>query len=106
MSNYDSFGGTTFNNPSSNFGGGEPGSGNPPGVDPEMKSFLEMESQKAQLQAQIHKLNDTCWDICMDKPREKLDGRTETCLCNCVDRFIDTSLLVANRFQQLFNKSH
>jgi hypothetical protein len=35
MSNYDSFGGTTFNNPSSNFGGGGPGPGNPPGVDPD-----------------------------------------------------------------------
>ncbi|XP_071087595.1 mitochondrial import inner membrane translocase subunit Tim8 B-like [Haliotis cracherodii] len=69
--------------------------------DPELASFIQMESQKAQLQSQIHKLSDICWDTCMDKPRDKLDGRTETCMKNCVERFIDTSLQITNRFQQM-----
>lgn len=41
----------------------------------------------------------------MDKPGNKLDSRTETCLANCVDRFIDVSLLIANRFSQMVQKN-
>lgn len=55
--------------------------------------------------SQIHEFNDFCWDKCVDKPGIKLDGRTETCLNNCVDRFIDVSLLITNRFSQLLQKS-
>ncbi|KAK6168539.1 hypothetical protein SNE40_021051 [Patella caerulea] len=80
----------------SNLQGGE--------MDPEMKEFIQMESQRAQLQAQVHKLTDICWEQCMDKPRDKLDSRTETCMTNCVDRFIDTSLQIATRFQQLLQR--
>lgn len=107
MSYDSSFGSSNYSGSSfgdSSFGRQPPGGGAGGGVDAEMKSFLELESQKAQLQSQIHKLNDVCWDMCIDKPREKLDGRSETCLCNCVDRFIDTSLLVATRFQNMLGK--
>ncbi|CAG2061847.1 unnamed protein product [Timema podura] len=41
----------------------------------------------------------------MEKPGSKLDSRTETCMNNCVDRFIDVSLLITNRFAQLLQKS-
>ncbi|XP_055621730.1 mitochondrial import inner membrane translocase subunit Tim8 [Toxorhynchites rutilus septentrionalis] len=73
-------------------------------VDPELQDFLMAEKQKAQLSAQIHEFNDICWDKCVDKPGSKLDSRTETCLNNCVDRFIDTSLFIANRFAQTLQK--
>lgn len=63
------------------------------------------EKQKAQVTQQIHEFNEICWDKCVDKPGNKLDGRTEQCLSNCVDRFIDTSLLITNRFAQLLQKS-
>lgn len=53
---------------------------------------------------QIHEFNEICWDKCVDKPGSKLDSKTETCLSNCVDRFIDTSLLITNRFSQLLQK--
>jgi len=29
-----------------------------------------------------------------------LDGKTENCLKNCVDRFIDTNILVTGRFEK------
>lgn len=73
-------------------------------IDPELQEFLMIEKQKAQFNAQIHEFNDICWDKCVDKPGAKLDGRTETCLSNCVDRFIDVSLLISNRFTQLLQK--
>ncbi|XP_059612189.1 mitochondrial import inner membrane translocase subunit Tim8 [Phlebotomus argentipes] len=73
--------------------------------DAELQDFLQIERQRAQVNAQIHEFNDICWDKCVDKPSNKLDGKTESCLSNCVDRFIDTSLLITNRFAQILQKS-
>ncbi|XP_014102474.1 mitochondrial import inner membrane translocase subunit Tim8 [Bactrocera oleae] len=72
--------------------------------DKELQEFLMIEKQKAQVNAQIHEFNDICWEKCIGKPGSKLDSSTETCLSNCVDRFIDTSLLVTQRFAQLLQK--
>ncbi|KAK9509922.1 hypothetical protein O3M35_004809 [Rhynocoris fuscipes] len=74
-------------------------------ADAELQQFLLVEREKAKLQAQIHEFSDICWEKCMDKPGSKLDSRTETCLVNCVDRFIDVSLLITNRFSQMLQKS-
>lgn len=50
-------------------------------------------------------MTEMCWDKCMgDKMSSKLDGKTETCVTNCVERFIDTSVAVAQRFQSLLQK--
>ena len=73
--------------------------------DPELQEFLMVEQQKAQLQGTIHKMNDACWEMCVDKPRDKMDYRTETCISNCVDRFIDTTLQITTRFQQMLSKA-
>ncbi|XP_066245841.1 mitochondrial import inner membrane translocase subunit Tim8 [Euwallacea similis] len=73
--------------------------------DKDLQEFLMVEKQKAQFNAQIHEFNDFCWEKCVDKPSNKLDSRTEICLTNCVDRFIDVSLLITNRFAQLLQKS-
>ncbi|XP_011702268.1 PREDICTED: mitochondrial import inner membrane translocase subunit Tim8 A-like [Wasmannia auropunctata] len=75
------------------------------GIDPELAELLMVEKQKAQFNAQIHEFNDFCWDKCVDKPGSKLDGRTETCIHNCVDRFIDVSFFITNRFAQLIQNS-
>lgn len=74
-------------------------------IDPELEEFLMIEKQKAQFQAQIHEFNEICWEKCVDKPGSKLDAKTETCLNNCVDRFIDVSVFITNRFAQLMQKS-
>lgn len=78
---------------------------NSKGIDPELAELLMVEKQKAEFQAQIHEFNDFCWDKCVDKPGSKLDGRTETCITNCVDRFIDVSLFITNRYAQLLQNS-
>ncbi len=53
---------------------------------------------------QIHKINDVCWDTCIDSVGSSLSGRNENCLRNCAERFVDTTLLVTTRFQQLAQK--
>lgn len=73
-------------------------------LDSDLQDFLMVEKQKALLNSQIHEFTDICWDKCMGKPGAKLDSSVETCLSNCVDRFIDTSLLITNRFAQRLQK--
>ncbi|KAF7407400.1 mitochondrial import inner membrane translocase subunit Tim8 [Vespula maculifrons] len=73
--------------------------------DNELREFLTIQEETARFNAQIHEFNELCWDKCVDKPGNKLDSRTETCLNNCVDRFIDVSLLITSRFAQLLQKS-
>ena len=59
----------------------------------------------AQLMQQMHHLNETCWDTCITGSfSSSLSGREETCVTNCVERFVDTTLLITNRFAQLAQK--
>ncbi|XP_071375647.1 mitochondrial import inner membrane translocase subunit Tim8 B [Centroberyx affinis] len=70
----------------------------------ELQRMIAIEQQKAQFQAQVHNFTDVCWDKCIDSPGSKLDSRTETCLVSCVERFIDTTLTITNRFTQIVQK--
>lgn len=36
----------------------------------------------------------------MEKPSSRLDSKTEYCISNCVNRFIDTSNFVVNRLEK------
>merc|ERR1712117_133132 len=68
----------------------------------DLEQQIAMQQQKAQLMTAIHKINDVCWDTCIDSaPGSSLSGRQQTCLTNCAERFVDTTLLVTNRFAQL-----
>lgn len=68
--------------------------------DPQMQRFIESETQKQRFQQLVHSLTDQCWDTCMGTPGQKLDRKTESCLTNCVERFIDTSNFVVNRLEK------
>lgn len=70
------------------------------GTDPQLAHFIEVESQKQRFQGLVHALTEQCWDLCMEKPSSRLDSKTEYCLSNCVDRFIDTSNFVVNRLEK------
>jgi import inner membrane translocase subunit TIM8 len=66
--------------------------------DPELSRMLQIEGEKAKFQSLVHNLTDQCWDKCVpDKPGNKLDSKTENCLVNCVERFLDTSTFVVKR---------
>ncbi|XP_055843772.1 mitochondrial import inner membrane translocase subunit Tim8 [Episyrphus balteatus] len=71
----------------------------------ELKEMIMAENQKAQATAHVHEFNEICWDKCVSKPGSKLDSSTETCLTNCVERFIDTSIFVAKRFADRLQKT-
>lgn len=71
-------------------------------VDQKLQEELMVEDQKYKFQSQIHTFTDMCWEKCVDKPGSKLDGKTETCLVNCVERFLDTTVFIAKRFSERF----
>ena len=95
----------------------------------DIQSFVQIEAQKQQLMSQVskwnlgiikfyytncinkllfdfqyHKVNEVCWDMCVSSVGSSLGSRTENCLTNCTHRFIDTTLLITNRFAQLAQK--
>jgi import inner membrane translocase subunit TIM8 len=77
------------------------GGGEQAGMDPEIARFFQIEQQKARFQGNVNHFTAVCWSKCMDKPGPKLDAKTETCLKNCVERFLDTMTFIANRLNSL-----
>lgn len=71
-------------------------------VDRRLQEELMAEDQKYKFQQQVHEFTDMCWEKCVDKPGNKLDGKTETCIVNCVERFLDTNMFIAKRFSERF----
>ncbi|KAI7901430.1 Tim10/DDP family zinc finger-domain-containing protein [Cokeromyces recurvatus] len=67
----------------------------------ELAQFLQAEQAKARVQETVHSLTDNCWDKCISKVNNKLDRSEESCLANCVDRFLDTSLFIVKRLEEL-----
>lgn len=74
-------------------------------VDPELKDFIVNEQMKAQIREQIRKLNNICFPQCVEKPTTKLEPKQETCIQNCVGRYLDTNGLVATRLARRTNVS-
>ncbi|KAI7892311.1 Tim10/DDP family zinc finger-domain-containing protein [Mucor mucedo] len=71
----------------------------------ELAQFLEAEQAKARVQEVVHNMTDTCWDKCISKVNNKLDRSEEACLANCVDRFLDTSLFIVKRLEDMRSSS-
>ncbi|CAO3679586.1 hypothetical protein G6F70_001831 [Rhizopus microsporus] len=71
----------------------------------ELGQFLEAEQAKARVQQTVHSLTDNCWDKCINKVNNKLDRSEEACLANCVDRFLDTSIFIVKRLEELRNSA-
>nr|ACO10973.1 Mitochondrial import inner membrane translocase subunit Tim8 [Caligus rogercresseyi] len=70
----------------------------------DIQTFVQTEQQRQQILEQVHKLNDVCWKTCVSSVSSSLGSRTETCLTNCTERFVDTTLLITQRFAQLASK--
>ncbi|CAH2054563.1 unnamed protein product, partial [Iphiclides podalirius] len=66
-------------------------------VDPQIEDFILSETQKQRFQVLVHGLTDTCWETCMGSPSTRLDSKTETCIMNCVERFIDATTFITRR---------
>ncbi|KAI8915207.1 hypothetical protein PhCBS80983_g01334 [Powellomyces hirtus] len=62
----------------------------------ELVQFVENEQRRANFQSTVHQYTDTCWDKCITKVKPALDKSDEVCLTNCVERFLDSTILLLN----------
>ncbi|KAI9342531.1 hypothetical protein BDR26DRAFT_1006609 [Obelidium mucronatum] len=69
----------------------------------EVAQFVQEEQQRAAFQSQVHQFTDICWDKCIvnSKVKTGLDRYDESCMTNCVDRFIDSSKVIIGVFNQV-----
>lgn len=51
-------------------------------------------------QSIIHDLTEKCWDTCVDRPGKKLEPKTQNCLKNCVQRYIDANIAVTQNLDK------
>lgn len=65
----------------------------------EMQAVMQL-NQQMKINDTIQMLSGTCWDLCVGTPGQKLDSRTENCVKNCVQRFLDSSNYVVNRLEK------
>ncbi|ORZ38913.1 Tim10/DDP family zinc finger-domain-containing protein, partial [Catenaria anguillulae PL171] len=65
----------------------------------ELQAFLESENSKARVQSQVHTFTEMCFNKCVTKAGNRLSSSEESCLSNCVERFLDTSIFIVKRLQ-------
>ncbi|KAH6624954.1 Tim10/DDP family zinc finger-domain-containing protein [Chaetomium sp. MPI-SDFR-AT-0129] len=61
----------------------------------ELRQFFANETQRSRIRAQTHELTGVCWTKCVPAGTVKsgaLASGEQTCLANCVDRFMDANL--------------
>ena len=64
----------------------------------DFQTQLQVAQETNSMMTQMHHINEVCWDICITgNPSSSFSGREQSCLPNCVDRFVDTTLLITNR---------
>ncbi len=56
---------------------------------------------------QMKRIQSVCWDKCMqDGVDSRLSSRQESCLTYCADRFVDSVILLTNKFNQRLSGGH
>ncbi|KAL2134226.1 hypothetical protein VTI74DRAFT_731 [Chaetomium olivicolor] len=60
----------------------------------ELRQFFANEEQRARIQSQTHELTALCFKKCVTSTIRNgaLDKGEQSCLANCVDRFMDANL--------------
>ncbi|CCM00887.1 uncharacterized protein FIBRA_02933 [Fibroporia radiculosa] len=67
----------------------------------ELAKFVETEQAQARLHSTIHMMTGMCWDKCVTgTPSTRFSRSEESCLANCVDRFLDTSLFMVKKIEE------
>ncbi|KAH9946826.1 Tim10/DDP family zinc finger-domain-containing protein [Amylocystis lapponica] len=67
----------------------------------ELASFVETQNAQARVNQSIHTLTSMCWDKCITgTPSTRFSRGEESCLANCVDRFLDTSLFMVKKIEE------
>uniref|UniRef100_A0A7N0RAI6 Mitochondrial import inner membrane translocase subunit n=1 Tax=Kalanchoe fedtschenkoi TaxID=63787 RepID=A0A7N0RAI6_KALFE len=69
---------------------------------PELQHFINQEKEKAMVNEMVAKLTTVCWDKCVTgTPGSKFSSSETSCLTNCAHRYMDMSLQIMKRFQNM-----
>ncbi|CCH44938.1 Mitochondrial import inner membrane translocase subunit TIM8 [Wickerhamomyces ciferrii] len=61
----------------------------------EILQFIESENSKTKVQTSIHQFTNLCFKKCVKSIGDgQLNSNEESCLNNCVNRFLDTNIRV------------
>ncbi|KAF5118491.1 hypothetical protein DV454_000538 [Geotrichum candidum] len=62
----------------------------------EIMQWVESENSKSKVQMSIHNFTDMCFKKCITGPitSNTLDRNEESCLSNCLNRFLDTNISI------------
>ncbi|ODV90216.1 hypothetical protein CANCADRAFT_103059 [Tortispora caseinolytica NRRL Y-17796] len=68
----------------------------------ELSQWAQKETEKAQLQQNVHRFTDMCWKKCITEPATSgsLTSQEESCITNCLQRFFDTNSMVVQLVQR------
>ncbi|GAB1320582.1 Mitochondrial import inner membrane translocase subunit tim8 [Madurella fahalii] len=69
----------------------------------ELRQFFANEEQRARIQSQTHELTGLCWKKCVtgNIKSNALDKGEQTCLANCVERFMDANFATMKHLASL-----
>ncbi|KAI0335977.1 hypothetical protein GY45DRAFT_1239020 [Cubamyces sp. BRFM 1775] len=65
----------------------------------ELEQFIETQQAQSRVQTQVHMLTSMCWDKCVGSISSSFSGKEQSCLANCVDRFLDTSVFLVKKVE-------
>ncbi|KAI4343573.1 hypothetical protein L6164_010907 [Bauhinia variegata] len=68
----------------------------------ELQQFINQEKERAMVNEMVAKLTSACWDKCITStPGSKFSSSETSCLTNCAQRYMDLSILIMKRFQNM-----
>ncbi|ONH67603.1 Mitochondrial import inner membrane translocase subunit TIM8 [Cyberlindnera fabianii] len=66
----------------------------------EILQFIEAENSKSKVQTSIHQFTDMCFKKCVTQVGNgQVSAQEESCLSNCINRFLDTNIRVVQGLQ-------
>ncbi|KAJ4304451.1 Mitochondrial import inner membrane translocase subunit tim8 [Collariella sp. IMI 366227] len=70
----------------------------------ELRQFFTSEEQRARIQGQSHELTQMCFKKCISPGTVRsaaLDKNEQSCLSNCVDRFMDANFAIVKHLSSM-----
>ncbi|KAE8123818.1 hypothetical protein FH972_018742 [Carpinus fangiana] len=68
----------------------------------ELAHFIAQEKERAMVNEMVGKLTNVCWDKCITgTPGSKFSSSESSCLSNCARRYMDMSVIIMKRFQNM-----
>ncbi|XP_062169579.1 mitochondrial import inner membrane translocase subunit TIM8 [Alnus glutinosa] len=68
----------------------------------ELAQFIAQEKERAMVNEMVAKLTNVCWDKCITgTPGSKFSSSESSCLSNCARRYMDLSVIIMKRFQNM-----